>query len=118
MNTFLLVMIGMLLAMPALAADGQTVDLTAIAIYVIGGVFATISSVAGVIIRNHVKDKTMADLLCSAVQNSLGKMQQASEIQINNAAVLHPTLPPDVAVGVQYVADHAQEALDHFGITP
>ncbi len=60
----------------------------------------------------------MADLLSSAVDSSLGKMQQATDLQLKQAAVLHPTLSPQLAVGVKYVTDHAPEALDHFGITP
>lgn len=96
----------------------MTVDLTGIATTAIGGLFAVLGPVLLYIIQAKIKNKQMADLLASTVQNSLGKIQQATEAQVANAAILHPSLPPAIAVGAQYVADHAPEALAHFGITP
>lgn len=96
----------------------MVVDLTGIAVAAVGGFFSVLGLVLVAIIQLKLKDKAMADLLASAVRNSLGKIQQATEAQIRDAQFLHPTLPPDLAVGTQYIVDHAPEALEHFGITP
>ena len=93
-------------------------DLTGIAVSLIAGLFAVLGPVLLAIIQSKVKNQQMRDLLATTVQNSLGKIQQATEAQILSAAVLHPKLSPRLAVGAQYVADHAAEAIDHVGVTP
>jgi len=102
---------------PALAA-GVTVDLTGIATAAVGGAFSVFGALALAMLQAKIKNKETRDLLDAAVRNSLGKIQQATDAQLDHAAALHPSLPPALAVGVQYVADHAPEALDRFGITP
>jgi hypothetical protein len=96
----------------------MTVDLTGIAVSIVAGLFAVLGPVLLAIIQSKVKNQQMRDLLATTVQNSLGKIQQATDAQLLSAIALHPTLSPKMAVGVQYVADHAAEAVDHFGITP
>lgn len=96
----------------------MAVDLTGIAVAAVGGFFSVLGIVLVAIIQAKLKNREMADLLANAVRNSLGKIQQATEDQVRHAVFLHPTLPPALAVGTQYVADHAPEALEHFGITP
>lgn len=104
---------------PAHAAEGAVaVDLTGIAVAAVSGVFSILGAVLLAIVQTKIKNKQMADLLASAVKNSLGKIQQATIDQVRQAEFLHPQLPPALAVGTQYVADHAPEALAHFGITP
>jgi hypothetical protein len=100
------------------AAEVATVDLTGIAATVIAGIFGILGVVIPIIIQAKIKNKEMADLLTSAVNNGLGKIQQATAEQIKSAQFLHPKLPANLAVGAQYVVDHAPEALAHFGITP
>jgi hypothetical protein len=100
------------------AAEAVAVDLTGIATATIAGIFGILGIVIPMIIQAKIKNKQMADLLTAAVKNSLGKIQQATVEQVRQAEFLHPTLPANLAIGAQYVADHAPEALAHFGITP
>lgn len=95
----------------------RMVDLTPLALMVLAAVCGVIGRVGLAIIRAKVKNQEMRELLEVAFGNSLGKIQQASAQQIVSAAALHPMVDPRLAVGVQYVADHAGEALDHFGIS-
>jgi hypothetical protein len=96
----------------------MTVDLTGIAVATVSGVFSILGMVLLAIIQSKIKNAQMAELLASAVKNSLGKIQQATVDQVRQAEFLHPQLSPALAVGTQYVADHAPEALAHFGVTP
>jgi hypothetical protein len=96
----------------------MTVDLTGIAAAAITGAFTVLGAVLLAIIQSKIKNAQMASLLSEAVKNSLGKIQNATIVQVNGAAMLHPTLSPNLAVGVQYVVDHAPEAMSHFDITP
>jgi hypothetical protein len=96
----------------------MVVDLTGIATATIAGIFGILGIVLPMIIQAKIKNQQMVELLQASVANSLGKIQQATEVQIQAAKFLHPELPPALALGVQYVADHAPEALEHFGITP
>lgn len=94
------------------------IDLTGIAAAAVTGIFGILGAVLLAIIQAKIKNQQMAELLSAAVKNSLGKMQQATVGQLSNVALLHPTIPAAIAPGVQYVVDHAPEALTHFGITP
>jgi hypothetical protein len=80
------------------------------------GVAGTVASVmASVFIHKYVEDKKAAVLLENAVNNSLGVIQQSVEKlgRINRA-----TTSTDITPGVQYVQNHAHEALMRFNITP
>jgi hypothetical protein len=95
----------------------MTVDLTPIVVAVVGGVF-NIVLIAGVaLINSKIKDTQMRDVLESALKNGLGKIQVAAVSEIQHARIAIPDVPPEVAVGVQYVLDHAPEAAEHFGLS-
>lgn len=94
------------------------IDLTGIAATLAAGAFSVALTVALALIRAHVKNLFLRDILESALGNSLGKMKQATLAEIGMAATLHPTINnPLVAVGVQYALSHAGEAAAHFGIS-
>lgn len=103
----------------------QSVTLTAFLLQLSGAFFAiatpVVASVIGYYIQQRIKDRNMANLLCNAMQNAVGKIQivaqGAADQEIQK---LDPRLnvPAWIAPGVQYMIDHAPEALDHFGITP
>jgi hypothetical protein len=94
-----------------------TVDLTAIAIYVIGGIFSLIGTWIAYIINTRLKDSQAAATLGAAVKNSLGMMQQ---VAVGAVAAQHPTvdiaLPPALASAVQYVLTHAGSEAARFGV--
>lgn len=108
------------LCSPAYAQEAArvSVDLTGIAVAAVGGFFSVLAAVLLAIIQAKIKNQQMAELLAAAVKNSLGKIQQATVDQVRQAEFLHPEMPARLAVGAQYVVDHAPEALAHFGITP
>jgi len=94
------------------------VDLTGIAVAAVSGIFSVLGIMLLTIIQAKIKNKEMAELLAAAVKNSLGKIQQATIDQVGEAMSLHPEMSSALAVGAQYVVDHASEALAHFSITP
>lgn len=93
------------------------IDMTAIIIAVLGGVFAVIRAVAVYYIDKRVHDQQLREVLENAVGNGLGTIQQAASGAVVKAAP-HLNVPAHLAPGVQYVLDHASEAIDRFGITP
>ena len=99
----------------------MTIDLTQVLVTVIGGVFSVLGIVLTAVISKNVKDQTAASSLGIAVKNSLGAIQQAADqgIQIVHPSVTLPAgVPPAMAVGVQYVLDHAGPEAARFGLTP
>jgi hypothetical protein len=96
----------------------MSVDLTQIILAVLGFAFNIILAVGVSLINAKIKDAQMRDLLESALKNGLGKIQAALAAETVRAQIAIPDVPPDVAVGVQYVLDHAPEAAEHFGLTP
>lgn len=104
---------------PAAAPSGR-VDLTAIAIAAVGGVFSIISAVAVALINSHVKNATARQVLNAAVTNSIGALQMAAKEEITRAAPQFD-LPPKLEAyrpAVQYVLDHAENEANRFGIKP
>lgn len=98
---------------------GAAVDLTPIIVATIGGVFAVINAVAVHMIAAHFKDRQLRQVLENAVQNSLGSIQQAaSGAVIAYDPKLIGIIPEKLAPGVQYVLNHASEAVERFGVTP
>lgn len=77
-----------------------------------------IGGVAVGLINSKMKKSQMRDLLSAALTNALGKIQVAGAAEITAAQVKIPGVSPAIAVGVQYVLDHAGEAAAHFGLTP
>jgi len=105
-------------------APGGKIDLTPIVVAIVGGFFSIATAVIGTwltaVITKNVKDKAAATVLENAVQNSLGKLQQAGT-QVATAAVeqYKPTLPvpQELQPAVQYVFDHAGDEAARFGLT-
>lgn len=96
------------------------IDLTGIAVSIIAGVSSILGVIIPLMIQSHFKDKEAAAALTAAVKNSLGAIQQAADAGIN-AVSPHVTIPhvsQDLAVGVQYVLDHAGDEAARFGLTP
>src|SRR5690349_15097431 len=98
----------------------QVLDWTQIIIALGAAALPVIGAIAVAMIQANVKDKQLCNTLENAVQNSLGILQQAAA----GAATLRvdPTVqakvPTELAPAVQYVANHAGEAMQRFGVTP
>lgn len=100
----------------------MTFDLTALVVAIVGGFFSIATIVVGAWINARMKDSAAAAAVNGAVKNALGAMQQAAQQAATSArpAVTIPAIPgvpPDLAVGVQYVLDHAGQEAARFGIT-
>lgn len=97
-----------------------TIDLTGIATTAIAGIFSILAIVIPLMIQSHLKDAAAATALGNAVKNSLGAMQQAMQTGLVGwtPKVTIPDVTPQMAVGVQYVLDHAGPEAERFGITP
>ena len=99
----------------------MTIDLTQVLIAVIGGTFAVINAVFAIWLQGHMKDKAAAATLATAVSNSLGAIQQAATtgVTLSKPSVALPAaVSPQVAIGVQYVLDHAGDEAARLGVTP
>jgi len=107
------------------AAVAQTavpapVDFTAIAVAVVGGVFAIIGAVATALINSHMKDAQAATTLGNAVSNAMGAVQNAIDTGITSHP-LQATIPgisAPMAAGVQYAMDHAGDEAIRLGVSP
>jgi hypothetical protein len=96
----------------------MTVDLTGIAVSVIGGGFSILALVVSAWLTAHIKNQTAAATVEAAVQNSLGAIQQAAD---GGIVALHPQVtgvPASLAVGVRYVLEQAGPETTRLGITP
>ena len=101
----------------------MTFDLTGIIVAVIGGVFSVITLLVGYAITSRMKDTQSAGVLGAAVKNALGAMQQAAQgvVTAQHPTIALPPMPgasPQLAIGVQYVLDHAGGEAARFGVTP
>jgi len=99
---------------------GFSLNLTSVAVATVSGVFSVLGIVVTYLLNKYIKDTTMASTLGNALQNALGKIQQAavSGIQANPIMINNVPIPGNLAPGGQYVLDHAGEEAAHFGITP
>lgn len=97
----------------------MTLDLTAIAIYVIGSVLSLIGATITYLINSRLKDAQAATTLREAVKNSLGMAARVAEGAVTSIApsVRLQGLTPKMAAAVQYVLDHAGGEADRFGIS-
>ena len=107
-------------AADVVVAAPVSLDLTAVSVAVVGGIFAVIKIVAEYYANSRIKDATARAVVASALDNALGAIQQASQKAVINA---QPHIPiPGVAAGlvpgVQYVLDHAGDEAARLGITP
>src|SRR3954470_19957659 len=97
---------------------------TPIIVAAIGGVFSVLGVVVTVLLNKYVKDAQMRSVLETALQNGLGVLQQAAKdgVQLKAdpkvEAQLPPTTSPQMTAAVQYVVDHADEAVKRFDIPP
>jgi hypothetical protein len=93
-------------------------DMTPIIVAAVNGAFLVVASIIGIIINNKVKDQNLARQLENAAKNGIGMLQQATDQMIESAHINIPNVPKEIAPAVQYMLDHAGEAITHFGITP
>lgn len=104
--------------MNQMAVD-TAVELTPIILAILGFVFAMIQIVAKYYIDKRTHDAQLRDMLEKAVSNGLGAIQQsASGVVIRASPQLLGVVPGPLIPGVQYVLNHASEAVERFGITP
>lgn len=104
----------------AAAASSTTVDLTSVINTVIVGVVGVASTVFLAWLQSHMKDKQAAAVVSTAVQNSLGAIQQAGTAYVTSLSpqVRMPGVSPELALGVQYVLNNAGPEMQRLGITP
>ena len=93
-----------------------SLDMTQILIALIGASFSLIASFAIYLTNSHVKNTSMAQLLDNAVNNALGFMQQAATTAVRESRPQIHGVPDNIRPGVQYVLDHAGEAVSHFNL--
>jgi hypothetical protein len=97
---------------------------TPVIVAAIGGVFSVLGIVITILGNKYVKDDQMRKVLETALQNGLGVLQQAAKdaVQLHAdpkvEAQLPPTTSPQMTAAVQYVVDHADEAVKRFNIAP
>lgn len=91
-----------------------TVDLTGIATSIATAIVGGLGIYVTGLVQRKIKNQEMRDLLNATIKNSVGRIQQADAAEIESAGIMHPTVPPYLAVGVQYVADHAADAITYF----
>jgi hypothetical protein len=99
----------------------MSVDLTGIAVSLIGAVFAIVGPLFLAWLRAHMQDQQAAATLGNAVSNALGALQQAAQAGVAARfprPVQLPGVSSEMVPGVQYVLDHAGEEAARFGITP
>lgn len=97
------------------------IDLTGIAVSLVGVFGSAMSVVITAVINARMKDKQAAATLAAAVANSLGAMQQAATnaVLTTRPLISLPGVPTSLQVPVQYVLDHAGPELARFkGLTP
>lgn len=96
------------------------IDLTTVASTVIAGVFTVLSIVIPLLLQKYLTNKQSAATLSTAIDNSLGAIQQAAQNAVLSASpkISIPGVSPEVAAGVQYVLDHAGAEAARFNITP
>jgi hypothetical protein len=98
----------------------MTLDLTSVLTTLITGLFSVLAVTIPLIINSRMKDQTAAATLSAAVKNATGAMAQ-SLVQFVGTARPSVPLPAamsaQMAVGVQYVFDHAGTEAARFGIT-
>ena len=98
----------------------MNIDLTGVAVSLIGVVGSILAIVINAQIQSRMKDQQATAILTTAVKNSLGAIQQAADAGIRTLA---PSLPipssmQSLAPGVQYVLDHAGDEAVRLGVTP
>lgn len=103
-----------------LAGGIAAVDMTALINAIVMGIFSVVAAVITYVIDARMKDNTARSVLKNAIANSLGAIQKASIVAVTTAqpSVALAGIPPLVAVGVQYVLDHASDEAATLKQTP
>lgn len=97
----------------------SAIDAMPLIVAVLGFIFAFIQALSKYYIDKRIHNQQMRELLEKAVQNGLGVIQQvASGAAYKAAPEINKLVPPNLAPGVQYVLDHAAEAITHFKLDP
>lgn len=106
-------------AASAAAPVAVSIDLTAIVLAVIGGIFAVIKIVAESFDASRIKDAAARDVVNRVLDNALGAMQQAAEAGVTaiHPKVTIPGISPQMASGIGYALDQAGPELERLGIT-
>jgi hypothetical protein len=96
--------------------DPQSIDFTKIMTWFFDATVPIIFGFIAEVIRSHLKNKRMAELLANAVVNSVGKAQRYGEkgIATWSPRVEATGLNPQMMTALQYVLDHAAEAVAYF----
>lgn len=94
----------------------MSVDVTTILLAVIGGAVTILSAAVPIILSKYVSDKAARDALTTAVQSSLGTIQQAVDSSVKPTST--PGVRADLEPGVRYVMDHAPDAVKRLKLTP
>lgn len=97
------------------------IDFTSLAVTALGSLMTIIGSVFLLWLQSHMKDQAAAATIDTAVNNSLGAVQNAvvQGLAIHPLQAQIPGLNPATAAGVQYVLDHAGPELARYTtITP
>lgn len=107
-------------AAETVAVQAPSIDLTAIILGVIGGVFAVIKIVAESFAASRIKDAAARAVVDKALDNSLGAIQQAAQLGVITAKphLNVPGVPEGLQAGVQYVLDHAGDEAARLSIDP
>lgn len=91
-----------------------SLDFTQIVVAIIGGLFTILTAWLGMVINGKVKDAASRAVLSTAVNSSLGALQNAidANLQSHPLQAVVPGLTAPMAASVQYVLDHADKEID------
>lgn len=95
-------------------------SLTEILVSLIGTAGTVIAAVAVALINQRVKDAQLRQVIANAAKNAVGIVQQGATgmVQRLDPRVPAGLVPERLIPGVQYMLDHAGEAIERFGVTP
>lgn len=98
----------------------MTLDLTGIATSVIAGVFSILAIVIPMLISARMSNTAAAATMSTAIKNSLGAIEQASEQSIGQIrpTITFPGVSATLTPGVRYVLDHAGAEATRLNLTP
>lgn len=106
-------------AAPAPAASA-TVSFTSLLLSLAAAGIPIVGAVALALVNKYVKDASAAKLIDDAIASSVGTLQQVAQgsIKTVDPSLVFPAKFAAYAPGIQYVVDHAGDALTRLGITP
>jgi len=82
------------------------------------GIVATVAiAIASALISKYVKDKGARDTLTNALNNASGVVLHYGQTQGDQFLQSHSVKSAALMEGMQYIADQAVKAKDHFGLT-